>query len=166
MREAEGGRRNGLSPVQSRRAWEGGEAAPPRVETLYEAGGTVADTENADGLSSPAATGPLVRPYTMTGGRTRPVDTGLDMISVIVALSSRAEPTELEPEHAAIVRLCQHPLSVAEVAAQLDIPITVVKVLIGDLIAKGEVRARAPIPTAELPEMNVLQAVLDGIRKL
>nr|WP_246062362.1 DUF742 domain-containing protein [Haloactinospora alba] len=102
----------------------------------------------------------------MTGGRTRPVDTGLDMISVIVALSSRAEPTELEPEHAAIVRLCQHPLSVAEVAAQLDIPITVVKVLIGDLIAKGEVRARAPIPTAELPEMNVLQAVLDGIRKL
>ncbi|GAA3765397.1 hypothetical protein HDA32_001687 [Spinactinospora alkalitolerans] len=113
-----------------------------------------------------AAAGPLVRPYTMTGGRTRPVDTGLDMISVVVATRRHVDQVALEPEHASILDLCRRPVSVAEISAHLDIPLTVVKVLLSDLISKGDVLARAPLPAAELPQMNVLQAVLDGIRRL
>jgi hypothetical protein len=113
-----------------------------------------------------AAAGSLVRPYTMTGGRTRPAGSGLDMISIVVTTRERVDWTALEPEHAAILRLCRRPVSVAELSAQLDIPMTVVKVLLGDLIARGDVLARAPLPPAELPELTLLQAVLDGIRRL
>ncbi|ASU84621.1 DUF742 domain-containing protein [Nocardiopsis gilva YIM 90087] len=112
------------------------------------------------------AAGPLVRPYTMTGGRTRPSERGLDMISIVVAARDRVDWAALEPEHAAIIRLSRRPISVAELSAQLDIPMTVVKVLLGDLIAQGDVHARAPMPVADLPELNILQAVLDGIRRL
>ncbi|WP_245928762.1 DUF742 domain-containing protein [Murinocardiopsis flavida] len=122
-------------------------------------------------MAAPAAggdqgTGPLVRPYTVTGGRTRPKGTGLDMISLVVAARTRIDWRMLEPEHADILRLCRRPVSVAEVSARLDLPMTVVKVLLGDLISRGDVHTRAPRPAAEPPEMNILQAVLDGIRKL
>nr|WP_255430103.1 DUF742 domain-containing protein [Streptomonospora sp. PA3] len=112
------------------------------------------------------AAGPLVRPYTVTGGRTRPVEAGLDMISIVVATRERRDWGALEPEHAAILRLCDRPVSVAELSAQLDLPMTVVKVLLSDLIADGDILARAPMPASEPPHMSVLQAVLDGIRRL
>nr|WP_246437710.1 DUF742 domain-containing protein [Lipingzhangella halophila] len=102
----------------------------------------------------------------MTGGRTRAHGDGLDMISIVVAAQGSVDWDALEPEHAAILRLCRSPISVAELSAQLDIPMTVVKVLLGDLITKGDVLTREPMPAADLPEMNVLQAVLDGIRRL
>ncbi|WP_374058238.1 DUF742 domain-containing protein [Marinitenerispora sediminis] len=113
-----------------------------------------------------AAAGPLVRPYAMTGGRTRPDRAELDMITVVVAARRPPDTVGLEPEHLAILDLCTGPVSVAEVSAHLDIPLTVVKVLVSDLIARGAMLARAPLPTAQLPEKHVLQAVLDGIRRL
>ncbi|HLU95360.1 DUF742 domain-containing protein [Thermobifida alba] len=112
------------------------------------------------------AAGPLVRPYTVTGGRTRSAESRLDMISVVVASRREADTSRLQPEHLSILRLCRSPLSVAEIAAHLDLPITVVKVLLGDLVAQGFVLARAPMPRADAPEMTLLQAVLDGIRRL
>nr|WP_046470264.1 DUF742 domain-containing protein [Allosalinactinospora lopnorensis] len=102
----------------------------------------------------------------MTGGRTRSSGTGLDMISIVMAAREGADWDSLKPEQAAILRLCRRPISVAEISAQLDVPMTVVRVLLGDLIAEGDVIARDPMPAADLPEMNVLQAVLDGIRRL
>ncbi|WP_393916486.1 DUF742 domain-containing protein [Halostreptopolyspora alba] len=102
----------------------------------------------------------------MTGGRTRSHGDTLDMITIVVAARQNEDWSALEPEHADILRLCGAPISVAELSAQLDIPMTVVKVLLGDLITNGDVRAREPMPTADLPEMNILQAVLDGIRRL
>jgi hypothetical protein len=110
---------------------------------------------------------PLVRPYTLTGGRTRPRAAGpaLDMITIVVACHDREE-RHLEPEYTEILRLCHRPISVAEVSARLDIPLTVVKVLLGDLVAEGDVRTRAALPVTRLPEKKVLQAVLDGIRRL
>ena len=119
------------------------------------------------GVVGDSTAGPLVRPYTMTKGRTRPTGRGgrLDLITVVVAVSDREEGGR-EPEHEAILRLCRRPLSVAEVSARLDIPLTVVRVLLSDLIAEGHLRTRAATPVTELPEKKVLQAVLDGIRRL
>ncbi|MFE1170554.1 DUF742 domain-containing protein [Nocardiopsis sp. NPDC058789] len=114
-----------------------------------------------------APAGPLVRPYTMTRGRTRPgsAGRGLDLITIVMAAPDR-EDRARDPELQAILTLCRRPISVAEISARLDIPLTVVKVLLGDLVAEGDVHTRAAMPVAQLPEKKVLQAVLDGIRRL
>ncbi|WP_051049817.1 DUF742 domain-containing protein [Nocardiopsis ganjiahuensis] len=114
-----------------------------------------------------APAGPLVRPYTMTKGRTRPgaEGRGLDLITIVMAARDRAERTR-GPELQAILALCRRPISVAEISARLEVPLTVVKVLLGDLVAEGDVHTRAALPVTQLPEKKVLQAVLDGIRRL
>ncbi|GHD33057.1 hypothetical protein GCM10007147_37290 [Nocardiopsis kunsanensis] len=119
------------------------------------------------GVVGGSTAGPLVRPYTMTKGRTRPTGQGgrLDLITLVVAVSEGEEEGR-EPEHGAILRLCRRPVSVAEISARLDIPLTVVRVLLSDLLAEGDLRTRAAPPVTELPEKKVLQAVLDGIRRL
>ncbi|MGP8303519.1 DUF742 domain-containing protein [Streptomyces inhibens] len=115
--------------------------------------------------------GPVVRPYAMTRGRTRTAAEGrLDLIAQVVA-ESRAQETiddqTLSPEHVDIVELCrQAPLSVAELAAELDLPVGVVRVLIGDLLDAELVHVSRPVPPAELPDEKVLREVIDGLRAL
>ncbi|GAA2672595.1 DUF742 domain-containing protein [Streptomyces lunalinharesii] len=115
--------------------------------------------------------GPVVRPYAMTRGRTRTAAEGrLDLIALVVA-ESRAEGTitdqTLSPEHVDIVELCREvPQSVAELAAEFDLPVGVVRVLIGDLLDAGLVHVTRPVPPAELPDEQVLREVIDGLRAL
>lgn len=118
------------------------------------------------------AAGPLVRPYAMTGGRTRPGSAGarLDLIAQIVAergaMEDLADPA-LAPEHTAILALCRRePLSVAELAADSDLPVGVVRVLLGDLLALGSVRVHIPVPPAQLPDEHILREVINGLRAL
>ena len=87
------------------------------------------------------------------------------MITVVMAAHDPGSGSR-EPEQEAILRLCRKPMSVAELSARLDLPLTVVKVLLSDLVADGDVRTRAAVPVARLPEKKILQAVLDGIRRL
>jgi hypothetical protein len=110
------------------------------------------------------AAGPLVRPYLLAGGRSRPARTDLELITIVVSVTSR--PTEtVSPEHAQIVRLCQQACSVAEVSALTELPLMVVKVLLSDLIERGYLIHRSP-PATDVPSAELLQAVLDGIRRL
>ncbi|MGB3442286.1 MAG: DUF742 domain-containing protein [Actinophytocola sp.] len=112
------------------------------------------------------AAGPLVRPYAMTGGRTRSDTLGLDLITLVVA-SHTATDVDVEPEYAGILSACKNPTSVVEVAAKVDLPLQVVKVLMSDLITQRLIIFRSPATQgAEPPSQYVLQAVLDGIRKL
>ena len=112
------------------------------------------------------AAGPLVRPYAMTGGRTLSDTLSLDLITLVVAMHAAAE-VDVEPEYASILSACQNPTSVVEVAAKVDLPLQVVKVLLSDLITQRFIIFRSPAaPRDEPPSQNVLQAVLDGIRKL
>jgi hypothetical protein len=109
---------------------------------------------------------PLVRPYAVTGGRTRSSQLGLDLITLVVALRTTAE-VDLQPEYAKVLQMCQQPISVAEVSAKVDLPLQVVKVVLSDLITQGVVIFRSAInPAHEAPSQQVLQAVLDGIRRL
>jgi hypothetical protein len=110
--------------------------------------------------------GPLVRSYAVTGGRTRSGTLALDLITLVVALRTARESGVGEPEYARILTLCQKPTSVAEVAARVDLPLPVVKVLLSDLIEQNLVLFRTAAPASETPSNHVLQAVLDGIRKL
>ncbi|GAB2747282.1 DUF742 domain-containing protein [Streptomyces bullii] len=115
--------------------------------------------------------GPVVRPYAMTRGRTTSVGQHrLDLIAVVVtephAHDAEADPA-LSPEHVDIVGLCRHtPQSVAELAAELDLPIGVVRVLIGDLVDAKYVHVNRPVPPAELPDESILRDVINGLRAL
>ncbi len=113
------------------------------------------------------AAGHLVRPYAVTGGRTQPTRDEFTLITLVITADPEVDTTRLEPEPAAILDLCrQQPLSVAEIAAHLDLPVSVVKVLLGDLLDSAMIVARTPMTMASVPDASVLQAVIDGIRRL
>ncbi|MEV6559766.1 DUF742 domain-containing protein [Nocardia sp. NPDC051756] len=113
------------------------------------------------------AAGPLVRPYAVTRGRTTGAGPELDMLTSVVTDDSAGASRRMEPEYADILRLCRVSQTVAEVSAQLRLPLAVTKILVGDLIGDGHLIFRAPVPTEAGPEdLNILRAVLDGIRKL
>jgi hypothetical protein len=113
------------------------------------------------------AAGPLVRPYAVTRGRTMGAAHDLDMLTAVVAARPAPTMRRVEPEYAQIVAGCVQPRSVAEVAATLKLPLAVTKILVGDLIGDGHLIFRAPVqPEAGPGDLNVLRAVLDGIRKI
>jgi hypothetical protein len=110
------------------------------------------------------AAGPLVRPYAVTRGRTRPELADLSMITLVVALQPMTPPLAalLDAEQVQILTVCRHPTSVAEVAAQIQLPLSVVKILIGDLIAAHLMIFR----TSGAPSVDVIRAVIHGVRRL
>ncbi|KWX01399.1 hypothetical protein LI90_2427 [Carbonactinospora thermoautotrophica] len=85
----------------------------------------------------------------------------------MITADPEVDTSRLEPEPAAILDLCrQRPLSVAEIAAYLDLPVSVVKILLGDLLDNAMIVVRTSAPMANGPDLSVLEAVIDGIRKL
>ncbi|MFG3052568.1 DUF742 domain-containing protein [Kitasatospora sp. NPDC048239] len=105
------------------------------------------------------------RLYVITRGRSGLAEqTTFDLVTLIV---SRAEPTPtMQPEHAAILRICGSPLSVAEISAYLRLPMSVVTVLLADLLAEEQIEARSAVPQAILPERALLEAVMHGLQRL
>jgi DNA-binding transcriptional ArsR family regulator len=111
--------------------------------------------------------GPVVRPYVMTSGRAQPVRGKFDLITIVVATGPAPQAQiGLGPEHLAIVRLCQEPLSVAEIAGYLDLPAGTVRVLLGDLRDKGFVTVQEPEPEINMQDLRMYEAVIDGLRAL
>ncbi|MFE0728669.1 DUF742 domain-containing protein [Streptomyces antibioticus] len=116
--------------------------------------------------------GPLVRPYAMTGGRTRPGPTGVrfDLIALVTldpGSPGTAATAALGPEHRTLIGLCRtETQSVAELSAGADLPVGVVRVLLGDLLELGCVTVSRPVPPAHLPDERVLREVIEGLRAL
>jgi hypothetical protein len=111
--------------------------------------------------------GPVVRHYAMTLGRTRPTRGEFDLITLIMATRPvTSGDFGLQPEHDAILRHCQSPVSVAEIATRLDLPVGTIRVLLGDLLDRGFIRTRSPVPATQMPNARVFKAVLDGLRSL
>ncbi|MBO1420223.1 DUF742 domain-containing protein [Streptomyces sp. FH025] len=110
-----------------------------------------------------------VRPYVITGGRSRPTRSDLAIESLVHALPEPPELPEhalLNREHRRILGICRSLLSVAEVAAHLGLPLGVVKVLVGDLWDLGAVQVLPPVPQAERLPTTLLEEVLVGLRQL
>jgi hypothetical protein len=113
--------------------------------------------------------GPVVRPYAVTGGRTEPADGEvLDLIAVVVAtgLPAASEAGRPSPEHRRILDLCGQQITLADLAADTALPVGVVRVLIADLTMQGAVAVVRQRPTDQRSETNVLQEILDGLRAL
>ena len=87
---------------------------------------------------------------------------------VAMACAVRAgmpDPTELEPEHLAMLRQCRFPASVAELASGLDLPLGVIRILLADLRDRGLVTIHWPHP-AQVSDIRILREVADGLRRL
>ena len=69
----------------------------------------------------------------MTGGRTRPVHTELEIEALVSTTSLGERSPKLTVEQRAIAALCRDILSIAEISARLDLPLGVTRVLVGDM---------------------------------
>ncbi|MFE2998103.1 DUF742 domain-containing protein [Nocardia sp. NPDC059246] len=111
--------------------------------------------------------GPLVRPYAVTQGRTGGLRGDLDMITQIATARFDRAVELLDPDSRRILRLCASPISIAEVAAQLNRPLMVTKILVSDLITNEFLIHRSPdTSTSGAADTHLLQTVLNGIRRL
>ncbi|MFI9045521.1 DUF742 domain-containing protein [Streptomyces sp. NPDC053427] len=103
------------------------------------------------------------RLYVITGGRAGSDEqVEFDLVTLIV--SREESQPGMQPEHAAILRVCRTPLSVAEISAHLALPPSVVGVLLTDLLADRRIEAR--MPASKLPDIALIEAVIDGLQKL
>ena len=127
--------------------------------------------DRTDGKWVRRDSGPVVRPYAVTGGRTEPADGEvLDLIAVVVAVGQAGgatdDPIRLTPEHRKILRLCERPMTVADIASDTALPVGVVRVLLADLILQDAVRVVRNRPAVQLPGNDVLKEILNGLRAL
>ena len=112
--------------------------------------------------------GPVVRPYAMTRGRTGPAaGSSLGMIDVVVAAAGVQPPAgvRLSPEHRRILARCRDPMTVVDMASDIDLPVGVVRVLLSDLSQHGMIRILAT-PRGPVTNERLLRDVLDGLHAL
>jgi hypothetical protein len=109
-------------------------------------------------------TGRLIRPYAITGGRT--------VTATEISLEAQIQASTRASEHlgvyrweaAQVVELVQTPMALVEIAARLEIPIGVARVLVADLIDDGAVVHHVPEKAQHYA--SLLERVLDGVRNL
>lgn len=112
-----------------------------------------------------AAQGRFIRPYAITGGRTATHGLELELESQIVATErGRENQRRYRWEAAQIIEVCDAPVALIEVAAKLELPIGVTRVVVGDLVREGAVEVLFEQQPASYSEL--LEKVLDGIRSL
>ena len=111
--------------------------------------------------------GPVVRPYALTQGRTLPNGgASFGLIDVVIATSERPpEHFRPGPEHRRILGMCRRPIPVVDLTSEIDLPLGVVRVLLGDLTSEGMLRV---LSTQKQPvtDERLLRMVLDGLESL
>lgn len=108
----------------------------------------------------------LVRPYTVTGGRTKP-QYHLEIEAMVKAAHYGAgDVSRLSPEFQAILELCRDWRSVAEVSAVLQMSLGVARILITDMAVAGLVRIQQLNHDEGRLDVELLERVLSGIRRL
>jgi len=106
-----------------------------------------------------------VRPYALTGGRTR---ANLDLpLETLVRTSERGRAVfnQMGIEQRRILELADAPVSLAELAAHMHVVVGAVRVLVGDLVASGFLESRTGA-TRSAPDIQLLERVLDGLKAL
>ena len=114
-----------------------------------------------------AEAGPVVRPYALTQGRTRPAGESFNLVAIVMATAAAIiEPGALAPEHMSVLQLARAPTTVADIASDVDLPLGVVRIILADLRELGLVAIRAPVVMAERVDKHTLREVLNGLRGL
>jgi hypothetical protein len=146
-------------------AWQGpGRAGPweeaPPQRQLYPAAQQQYSAEDESSSTR------LVRPYTVTGGRTQPrYKLALEALVTATVYEPR-DLSVLAPECQAILQFCLDWRSVAEISAVLRLPLGVARILVADMSADGLVRIHQRDDSEGRPDLNLLERVLSGLRKI
>ncbi|WP_236790569.1 DUF742 domain-containing protein [Amycolatopsis sp. GM8] len=120
-----------------------------------------------DDIPTEDAVGPRVRPYVLTKGRTQATHELALETMVNVRADARWTGSALNSEYQPVRALCARPLSVAEVAANLSIPLGVARVLLSDMAELGLLHIHGTERTAEgRPQMALMRRVLAGLQRL
>ena len=114
--------------------------------------------------------GPVVRPYAVTGGRTEPAEgDALTLLTLLVATGQPLpadDPARLAPEHHRLLNLCGRQVTLADLAADTALPLGVVRVLVGDLTQLGAITVVGKRSADQKTGNDVLQEILHGLRAL
>jgi thioredoxin-dependent peroxiredoxin len=111
----------------------------------------------------------LVRPYTLTTGRT---DAGVELAleAPIEALNTTAKPPRWRRNdvRGQILTSCVHSPSVAEIASRLSLPLGATRFLVDDLVTQGYLRAHAPLSDSMTIDerRELITRTLRGLRAL
>ena len=113
------------------------------------------------------AAGPIVRPYAVSRGRTRGSGEMLDLLAVVVGRApARSDRLWLDPEHVRLLNLCRRPVTVADLASDVGLPLGVVRVLLGDLQHRGLITVRPSQTRAYAHDERILRTVLNELYTL
>ncbi|GII91412.1 DUF742 domain-containing protein [Sinosporangium siamense] len=147
-------------------SWAGDNAPLGGGSTYSPADGTYGYEGAQPAATPPQEPSSLVRPYAVTGGRTAP-RTKLAMEALVSSMASpHQDLSSYTPEYQAIISLCRQVRSVAEISAMLRMPLGVARILIADMEAEGLLRLHQPKLDAGKPDLNLLERVLSGLRRL
>lgn len=120
-------------------------------------------------MDSPSTTpGRLVRPYSITRGRTHAGEFPIALEALVaVTPDGMRNRRRYRWEEAEIITLTRRETAVIELAAALEVPIGVVRVLVSDLREHGAVSITEPVEDVKGTEYtDLLSKVLDGIKSL
>jgi hypothetical protein len=110
--------------------------------------------------------GPVVRPYALTGGLTRPSGQRFDLLDMVgVIRRAPQDMPQLAPEQAELLQRCQIPAPLVDLAADMNLPVGVIRILVSDLRERGLVTIHRAQP-AGFGDLKILQEVVDGLRRL
>ena len=111
--------------------------------------------------------GPVVRPYALTMGRTLPSGgASFGLIDLVIATGERtSDHFRPGPEHRRILSLCGRPTPIVDLTSEIDLPVGVVRVLLGDLASVGMIRVLSSQPQPAT-DQRLLRMVLDGLESL
>jgi len=106
-----------------------------------------------------------VRPYAITGGRTRAAtEVPIEAIVYRTPKGEQAVST-MTLERGQILKLLSTPQSAAEVSARLRLPLGVARVILGDLVDEGFLALNTRSASGR-PDLRLLERVLDGLQAL
>jgi hypothetical protein len=110
--------------------------------------------------------GPVVRPYLLTGGRTKAAGEIIGLLALVHDTGSPlSDAMFLEPEQSAVLKLCRRPVAVADLASDLDLPLGVVRILLSDMRDRGLITIRQP-SARPVNDEKILKDVADALRRL
>ncbi|MFD8727681.1 DUF742 domain-containing protein [Streptomyces sp. NPDC059611] len=104
----------------------------------------------------------MVRPYVRTGGRLAPSRPELRLETLVTTPNSEVNTAGMRVEERTVINVCRQggALAISEIAAHLGYAPTLVKILVSGLADSGHVNA-----TTTLPDHNLLERVLNGLRR-
>lgn len=125
------------------------------------------DAVDAGSVAPPQRRFSLARPYARTGGRTRP-DRDLQLEALVTTSEQgRRHEGVWRVEHRRICDFCTQARTLADIVAEIGLPIGVVKVLVADMARAGLVLVHQPgLAFGDQSSQEFTDRLLHGLREL